>query len=71
MSDQVISTNLLQLPGALPTSAQDVLRHTNAMTMLQAGIDTTTIALWLGHEHEQTKRGYLHGDLALKQRALA
>jgi integrase/recombinase XerD len=25
------------------------LRHTAAMTLLRAGVDTSTIALWLGH----------------------
>ena len=33
-------------------------------------ISTTVIALWLGHEQESTTRGYLHGDLRLKQRAI-
>jgi integrase/recombinase XerD len=47
-----------------------VLRHTAAMMLLTAGIDTTTIALWLGHEQERTTRIYLHADLGLKQRAL-
>ena len=47
-----------------------VLRHTTAMTLLQAGIDTATIALWLGHEQERTTRVYLHADLELKQRVL-
>jgi site-specific recombinase XerD len=47
-----------------------VLRHTTAMTLLQSEISTSVIALWLGHEQEQTTRGYLHGDLRLKQRAL-
>ena len=47
-----------------------VLRHTNAMTLLQSDMSTTVIALWLGHEQESTTRGYLHGDLRLKQRAL-
>jgi integrase/recombinase XerD len=47
-----------------------VLRHTTAMTLLQSEISTTVIALWLGHEQESTTRGYLHGDLRLKQRAL-
>jgi integrase len=45
-------------------------RHTTAMTRLQSEISTSVIALWLGHEQEQTTRGYLHGDLRLKQRAL-
>ena len=47
-----------------------VLRHTTAMTLLGAGIDTSTIALWLGHEQERTTHVYLHADLALKQRTL-
>jgi integrase/recombinase XerD len=46
-----------------------VLRHTTAMTLLQSDISTSVIALWLGHEQESTTRGYLHGDLRLKQRA--
>jgi site-specific recombinase XerD len=46
------------------------LRHTAAMTLLSAGIDTATIALWLGHEQERTTRVYLHADLELKQRVL-
>ena len=47
-----------------------VLRHTTAMTLLHSDISTTVIALWLGHEQESTTRGYLHGDLRLKQRAI-
>jgi integrase len=31
-----------------------VLRHTAAMELLQAGVDTTVIALWLGHESVET-----------------
>ena len=46
------------------------LRHTCAMRMLAAGIDATTIALWLGHESADSTRAYLHADLQLKQRAL-
>lgn len=46
------------------------LRHTTAMTLLAAGIDTTVIAMWLGHEHTQTTQIYLHGDLTMKQHAL-
>ncbi|MGZ6572360.1 MAG: tyrosine-type recombinase/integrase [Solirubrobacteraceae bacterium] len=47
-----------------------VFRHTAAMTLLCAGVDTSTIALWLGHEQERTTHVYLHADLALKQRTL-
>lgn len=48
-----------------------VLRHTCAMQLLRAGVDISTIALWLGHESPQTTQIYLHADLALKERALA
>jgi len=48
-----------------------VLRHTAAMRLLHAGVDVTTIALWLGHASSETTQIYLHADLALKERALA
>jgi len=48
-----------------------VLRHTAAMRLLRAGIDTSVIALWLGHEQIETTRIYLHADLEIKERALA
>ena len=41
------------------------------MQLLHAGVDTTVIALWLGHERADTTQIYLHADLALKERALA
>ena len=47
-----------------------VLRHSTAMRLLHAGIDTSVIALWLGHESIQTTLIYLRADLELKQRAL-
>jgi integrase/recombinase XerD len=52
------------------TISPHVLRHTAAMRLLHAGIDTTVIALWLGHESPETTLIYLHADLALKERAL-
>jgi site-specific recombinase XerD len=48
-----------------------VLRHTAAMELLQAGVDTTVIALWLGHESVETTNVYLAANLALKEKALA
>lgn len=48
-----------------------VLRHTAAMRLLQAGVDTSVIALWLGHEQVETTQVYLHADLRIKERALA
>lgn len=47
------------------------LRHTAAMRLLHAGVDTSVIALWLGHEQVETTQIYLHADLAIKERALA
>lgn len=47
-----------------------VLRHTAAMRLLHASVDTTVIALWLGHENVGTTQIYLQADLALKQQAL-
>ena len=47
-----------------------VLRHTAAMELLQAGVDITVIALWLGHESVETTRIYLEADLAMKQKVL-
>lgn len=48
-----------------------VLRHTCAVQLLRAGIDQAVIALWLGHESVRTTDCYVHGDLSIKERALA
>jgi site-specific recombinase XerD len=48
-----------------------VLRHTAAMRLLEAGVDTTVIALWLGHERVDTTAIYLHAHLEIKEKALA
>ena len=42
-----------------------------AMRLLEAGIDTTVIALWLGHERVDTTAIYLHAHLDIKEKALA
>ena len=47
------------------------LRHGAAMELLQAGVDCSVIALWLGHESVETTQVYLHAHLALKEAALA
>lgn len=48
-----------------------VLRHTTAVQLLSAGVDRSTIALWLGHEQVETTQMYLDADLTMKERALA
>jgi site-specific recombinase XerD len=53
------------------TITAHALRHTAAMRLLHAGVDTSVIALWLGHEQAETTQIYLHADLALKEKALA
>lgn len=53
------------------TVTPHVLRHTCAMDLLKRGVDTSVIALWLGHESVQTTQIYLHADMSLKERALA
>jgi integrase/recombinase XerD len=53
------------------TVTAHVLRHTTAMRLLHAGVDTSVIALWLGHVSVDTTQIYLHADLDLKEKALA
>ena len=55
---------------ALKRVTMHVLRHSAAMRLLRAGIDTSVIALWLGHEQIETTQIYLHADLQIKERAL-
>jgi integrase/recombinase XerD len=47
------------------------LRHSTAMGLLHAGVDTAVISLWLGHQSIQSTQPYIHADPALKERALA
>lgn len=46
-------------------------RHTAAMRLLRAGVDTTIIALWLGHESVMTTSIYMHADMTIKRQAIA
>jgi site-specific recombinase XerD len=41
------------------------------MALLRAGVDTSVIALWLGHESVETTQVYLHADMAIKEDALS
>ncbi len=47
-----------------------ILRHTNAMNLLQSGVDLTTIQSWLGHASVNTTHHYAEADLEMKRRAL-
>lgn len=47
-----------------------VLRHTCALTVLQATKDLRKVALWLGHAHMQTAEIYTRADPSVKLEAL-
>ena len=47
------------------------LRHSAAMALLHAGVDTSVIALWLGHEDPGSTQAYLHADMTIKEQALS
>ena len=40
------------------------------MDLLQAGVDRSVIALWLGHESVETTQIYLDATLEMKEKAL-
>jgi site-specific recombinase XerD len=46
------------------------LRHSLAMSLLQSGVDITTIQSWLGHASVNTTHQYVEADLQMKRRAL-
>ena len=41
------------------------------MDLLQHGVDSAVIALWLGHENVETTQIYIHADMRMKEKALA
>jgi site-specific recombinase XerD len=53
------------------TISPHTIRHTTAMHLLQAGVDISVIALWLGHESPSTTHVYVEADLAMKDLALS
>jgi site-specific recombinase XerD len=62
--------------GSCPTLAEKkvsphILRHSAAMRLLRAGVDSSVIALWMGHENVATVQTYIHADLTLKEQAIA
>jgi site-specific recombinase XerD len=74
--EQRITTHAVTAARSCPSLAgkqlhPHVLRHSCAMALLQAGVDTTVIALWLGHADVRSTQPYLHADLTIKEKALA
>ena len=65
------TTAASQCPSLRPEKIHPhILRHSCAMSLLQAGVDTSVIALWLGHADIRSTQAYLHADMTIKQRAL-
>jgi integrase/recombinase XerD len=52
------------------TVSPHTIRHTTAMHLLQAGVDLSVIAMWLGHESIATTHHYMQADLEMKKKAL-
>ena len=70
--EKIVSVEVSHCPSlAAKNVTPHTLRHSAAMALLHAGVDTSVIALWLGHEHVETTQIYLHADLRLKEQALA
>lgn len=79
MSRDAVATRLAQHTATASTSCPTLtnknvtphtLRHTAAMRLLAAGIDSTVIAVWLGHERIDTTQVYLHADMKIKETAM-
>ena len=47
-----------------------LIASSTAMAMLGAGIDISTIAIWLGHETIQTTHKYMVADMTIKEDAI-
>lgn len=46
-------------------------RHSVAMNMLQAGVDISSVAIYLGHESIETTHKYIVSDVEMKRKAFA
>jgi integrase/recombinase XerD len=69
--DKAVAAASRQLPQlAKARVSPHTIRHTTAMHLLQAGIDISVIAIWLGHESPTTTHLYIEADLEMKRRAL-
>jgi integrase/recombinase XerD len=52
------------------TITPHTFRHSTALHLLQAGVDISTIAIWLGHESIETTHKYMEADIEMKRRIL-
>ena len=69
--DRIVQQAAVHCPSLKSKSVSPhVIRHSTAMHLLQSGVDTSVIALWLGHESTETTHIYVEADLATKERAL-
>jgi site-specific recombinase XerD len=69
--DQIVTRAIKNCPSLEKKSVSPhMFRHSTAMSLLQAGIDISTIAIWLGHESIETTHKYMVADIELKQKAL-
>jgi hypothetical protein len=55
----------------LTNTYSEKVQITAAMALLHAGVDTSVIALWLGHEDPSSTQAYLHADMTIKEQALS
>jgi site-specific recombinase XerD len=73
---RLVSKHATHATASCPTIATKnvtphTLRHSAAMALLHAGVDTSVIALWMGHEDPGSTQAYLHADMTIKEQALA
>jgi site-specific recombinase XerD len=71
VSKHVVAARKTCQPLANRRVSPHMLRHSAAMGLLQAGIDRSLIAIWLGHESVETTQIYLDANLTLKEQILA
>ncbi len=73
--EYILNKHVQTAAGSCPSLAMKhvsphVLRHTCALTVLQATKDLRKVALWLGHAHMQTAEIYTRADPSVKLEAL-
>ena len=64
----LLAGSVLGAAGAMLWSLRD---GDTGAALLESGVDTVVIALWLGHESVETTQIYIHANLSLKEKALA